>query len=142
MKVSRHITYSLLGSIIIFYLFSLKDALLFLAGGIFLDIDHYLIYIIKFKNLSLVKAYRYAEDLFKLVIRHPKKYYGLGYFHNIEFLALITIFGFIFNFYFLSLGILFHIILDVLDAVKHRVAGVRELSAIRYFLRRDKKYRL
>lgn len=142
MKVSEHIVYSLLGGIIIFYLFSLKDALLFLAGGIFVDIDHYLSFIIKFKNFSLKKAYQYAVEAFQLVIKNPKKYYGLGYFHNIEVLIFITILGFVFNFYFLPLGMLLHIILDVIDAVKHKVIGARELSVIRYFLKRDKRYKL
>lgn len=142
MKVSRHITYSLLIGVIIFYLFSLKDALLFLIGGVFIDIDHYLEFVIKFKKFNPLEAHQQSLDGFKLIIKNPKKYYGLQYFHNLEFLVFIGILSFLFNIHFLILGVLGHLLLDLIDAIKYKITCVREFSIIRYFLRKDRKNKI
>ena len=116
----------LLGAITTFLIFlisginSLEASIIFLASFL-IDIDHYLIYIISSKNISLKKARNYFFNWRKKWLEMPIKKREdykrpILFLHGIEFVLLLIILG-IFNnlFLFILIGITMHLFFDYMD---------------------------
>ncbi len=108
--------------------------ILFLLVAIFIDIDHYLLYIFRKNNLNLFKAYYYCRnDVDKEFIKEGKNRI-LCVFHNIEvFLVLLVLSFFISFFVPIVIGYVFHSIIDIID---ERQRKVKKSWSIFYYYRK------
>lgn len=114
MRTEHHIFINSLLAALLYIpgIINLENALLFVLGGIFFDIDHFLFHIFSEKNIS----FRNFVDIHKKMFRNLEP--GLYVFHTFEFLAFLvfmTVNYFPFLFYF-TVGHIFHMILDTLRA--------------------------
>jgi len=94
------------------YPFYKLSVLWIFAGGVLIDIDHYLWYISRFKKYNLKECYHYcAVETFK---DNWKEVTGaLFIFHNFEFLVLVSALSFYSTPAFLfTVGLLSHYLLD------------------------------
>lgn len=103
--------------------------MIFLAS-VFIDIDHFLIYVYHRKNWSLRKALKYYDEVVKREtqwIREGKKWKShIQIFHTLEFHLLVLILAFYFNWlYFVLVGMVFHSLLDILWMAKDRALRLR-----------------
>lgn len=118
-----HFIASVIGVILLFPIYKYWS-LAFFIGSFLIDFDHYLWHIIKNKNFSLKKAYFY---------HHPSNKYRdkdlLHIFHVWEFWLLMLILAF-FNIFFLMvfLGMVYHLIFDMVDLFMHKKYDSRAMS--------------
>lgn len=130
MYPKQHIILGGIFSLVLFFLFpsiGITEALLVFLSSVFIDVDHYFAYAVKKKDLSLKKSYRWflylVEKNNKLSPKERKKcHYPLCVFHNIETLIVVTILGFFVSkyFFFIILGMIFHLILDYIEIFKEK----------------------
>jgi hypothetical protein len=126
--------HAVLGFIFALFIYLIFPITLFEAGviifaSIFIDFDHYMWYVKRYKDFNLKRAYYRIKEHQK----HNKK--TLMIFHTIEFLILTAIFGIFFNiFFFFFIGMLFHSILDFIDLTRTRLIKGREFSYINYLM--------
>lgn len=113
MKTWVHSVFSIVLGIIL-YPYYKWQVLFILIGGVLIDVDHYLWYILKFKKINLIKCYRYfADDVRK---NNWEAISGsVLIFHTIEFLIFVISLSF-FNSIALMLliGLLGHYALDII----------------------------
>ena len=111
MRVWVHFVFSLIIAIILYPLFGWK-ALFVLAGGVLIDVDHYIWYAYRHRKMNFFEAYKYylknlekndfTADIGILLV-----------FHTIEFLAVMIILSFYdASFLLFTIGLLFHYLLD------------------------------
>ena len=100
----------------------LQVTIIFLSSFL-IDFDHYFLYILREKNLSLKRATKFFKQKRKIRINMPiserRKHKRFIYiFHGIEFWLLILLLAqFSHLFYFILLGFLIHMILDWIDFI-------------------------
>jgi len=98
-------------------LFTPLQLLLILAASILIDADHWLFYVVykrDFSISSVKKAYDFCYRLRK--IRSSKR--PLCVFHTIEFYLLLALLTFLFPypfFLYIFIGVLFHLLIDLID---------------------------
>ena len=110
MLLLKHLKWSLLPSIVLFFFYR-WEVWIFVATNVLIDADHYPVYVIKFKNLSLIKAHSYFKNISKCE--------DLALFHTPEFIIFVLILSFFYKILFLVfLGLVFHVILDVYEFYK------------------------
>lgn len=135
MLPKAHIFFGAIFSIIL-YLVGLnfyQSFLVFLATFL-IDFDHYAWYVLKKKNLSLKKAYNFLKAMDKA---KPM----MMIFHTFEFLLLILILAFFYDFFlFILIGMLFHSLLDVIDLKYNKELHLREFILLRYLFSDKSKY--
>jgi len=126
-----HIITSALLSILLYPLFGLNVIWMFFAGFL-IDFDHYIYYVLKFRDLSLKKAYKYFRG-------YPKKRHFkdvLFIFHTIEFFGLLIILSFYNDIIFLIfISISLHQILDMILLYKIDAFESRTFSLIMWLKR-------
>jgi hypothetical protein len=131
MNLSVHVVGGGIFSTLWFGLTGFKDAVAFFCFASFLDIDHYLYFIIKFNNWNIRKAFKYF---------HSKKYterFCLCIFHTVEFIVLfglITYFSHSRFFYSCFMGLMLHFMIDVMQGLYYRRMHYRWWSLIEYYL--------
>jgi len=112
MKIWVHFLFSLILAAIVYPIFNWK-ALLILAGGVLIDVDHYFWYVYKYKKFNLFGSYKY----YMLNVREKefeKDKNALNIFHSIEFLVVLVVFSFYSEFILvLTIGLLLHHLLDL-----------------------------
>ena len=82
----------------------------FLIGSFFVDVDHYIWYIIRHRDFSLKRAYFHHKN--KLTREKDM----LHIFHVWEFWVLMFVLAFFHNlFTLISLGLFFHLIMDFIE---------------------------
>ena len=142
-----HIIIGSVASITIHFLFNLtllQTSLIFLSS-ILIDIDHYLLFIIKEKNLSLKKAYKWFHERRRkwLVLnKNEKKWYkhSLFIFHGIEFFILLIILANHINLiWFVLIGITIHMVLDYIEIFKNRDPFYTKFSQIMVLIKNKNK---
>tara|TARA_B100000315_G_scaffold255285_1_gene298290 strand:+ start:112 stop:525 length:414 start_codon:yes stop_codon:yes gene_type:complete len=112
MKTWVHLSVSLILMIILYPIYN-WEVLLILVGGVFIDFDHYLWYIYKYKRFNLLNSYRhYTIDAEK---NNFKDVSGIPLiFHTIEFLLVIILLSFFNEFVLVfTIGLLSHYLLDL-----------------------------
>ena len=121
MYLKYHFVFTLVFCIILFPFLNWWTIIVFLSG-FFIDVDHYLYYIIKFKDWNLKKAYK---------IHFKKKYKDkLHIFHTIEFYLLIVSLNLLYPFFsYILIGVSFHLILDTIDVLLERMYIARIIVA-------------
>lgn len=106
--------------------------LIILLSALLIDVDHWFVYVIKKKDFSISKSYKWFIALSKLK-KQPK---FLCIFHTVEFFILIIILSLKFEFFQMVLiGMIFHMALDILDSIKER-EYMKEISLIYAVLKR------
>jgi len=123
-------------SILIYFIFhiSLFNAFLILFASIFIDFDHYVLYVEKKNDFSLKNAYNFLKK------ESSKKHKPmLHIFHTIEFMILILVLSFFWQgFLFIFIGMIFHSALDIGDLIYHKKYTAREHFLIRYLILKQK----
>jgi|TARA_B100002003_G_C13946375_1_gene459035 hypothetical protein len=113
MKIITHILASLILAIILYPVFDWKAIFIF-AGGVLIDIDHYLWYIFKYKKFNFFDCYRYCLDMMK----KPHCHESIGtllIFHSIELIMLIVFLSFYSEIVLaITIGILIHFLMDMI----------------------------
>ena len=137
----------ILGIVFVAVLFLLFPSIGFLGAGIILassvliDIDHYIYYIHKTKNLNPMKAYHWYlghHEKCKKIPKEKKKgiHFGTYFLHGIEtLLILLTLGSFVSPiFYFILIGFTFHLVTDLsFEIIKHN--EYNKISVIYAFLK-------
>lgn len=129
MLPKTHIILGFIFSFIIFVVFpqiTLFGALIIFISSVLIDVDHYLLYVYKKKDISLKNA-------FKFFIEKSRKYHNLSHeerekiptppciLHGIEVIVLLSILAYFFNFFlFVLIGFLFHEFLDFISILNNK----------------------
>lgn len=114
--------------------------LVFLAS-VFIDFDHYLACVHKTGKLGLFYMFKYHRQTGAEMTAQEKK--GLKpksdfhLFHTVEFHAVIGLLSMVWiGFFYLFIGMVFHSLLDVIDAVQRRTLHRREYFFFNWLARR------
>jgi len=113
-------------------------------SSVFIDVDHYLVYVKRKKDFNLKRAANYFLEFHKQLkksIRKRKKVKApLVVFHTIEFLLLVAVFSLFSKLvFFILIGFLFHSLLDIIDIyLEFGTLSVRYFSLISYLINKDK----
>ena len=93
-------------------------------SSVLIDADHFLYYAIAKKDFSLINAYRWYTIRMKKFCSLPKEqrkkiHSGIFIFHGIEILAIMLLLGIYVSqfFFFIFLGLSFHMLLDIPDEI-------------------------
>ena len=128
MYTSQHIFFGAIFSIFLFFLFPEMGwlmAIIIFASSVLIDVDHYTYHVYKKKDWSLRNAYNWHIKNLKKFLSLPKKQrekvYGCVYaLHGIEIVLLALLGSFLSKiFFFIAIGVSFHLILDIVDATKY-----------------------
>jgi|SRR3989338_7912853 len=113
MKTWVHFLVSAILAILLYPAFDWK-ALFIIAGGVLIDIDHYLWHIYKYKNFNLFEVYRFFIK--NIEINDYGNVIGiLLIFHTIEFLLVMAFLSFYFKSVFaFTIGLSSHYLLDLI----------------------------
>jgi len=136
MLPSTHLIVSLILAIILFPFFGLYSFVA-LIGGFLIDVDHIILYWIRFKNLNLTKTYKYFREIgINKDLEEYKK--TIRIFHSIEFIILIIIASFYHKFFLILLiSLIIHMIMDLIhEYPKFKI--LKPLSLI-YHIKNAKK---
>jgi hypothetical protein len=131
-----HLILGIIFSLLLYWLLSLTifQTLLIFSASFFIDLDHYLWYVNRKKDISLKNAYKYLK---KISMKGKKPIMML--FHTIEFHIFIGLLGFIWiGFSYILIGMIFHSFSDLLYFGKKNMLYIREFSLIRYFILKNK----
>lgn len=133
-----HILFGAIFSAFLYLLgFSLASLIIFFLASFLIDVDHYLYYVYRKKDLSLKRAFNWYIYMEKKYFAMPKNsrskyWYGFCIFHGIEPIILIFLLS---AFYkplaFIALGFLFHISLDIIQKIRENTQPL-EVSSIIY----------
>ena len=124
MYTSKHAIVTFFISIPLFFVYRWWVLLIF-ASAILIDFDHYMTYVIKFKDFNIRKAYWYFRNISKY--KDNKKILLL--FHTWEFLAALLIVGFFYQIiWYIFLGFFTHILEDLYDYYTKNKVYRRRLS--------------
>ena len=122
MLPKKHLFYGTIFALILYLIFpkiNFIGFLLIIASTVLIDVDHYIYYVFKKKDLSLIHAYRDLKNnhnkFLLLPVEKRKEYYGcFCFFHGLETLIILFLLGFFVSeyFYFIFIGVAFHLSLD------------------------------
>ncbi len=150
-----HIIWGAIFSIILYFLFpesiGLLGASVIFLSSILIDVDHYTYYVYKTKNWNLKKSiqwYFINNDKFKKMSSAQKDriYTGLCFLHGTEALLLLFILVIIPSplsiwALFVSIGFIFHLIVDAIDLYIRNYRFEKVISFI-YSLKKSKNRKL
>jgi hypothetical protein len=135
MKLSSHVAQGICLGPVAYYLTDLRTALIFSASVVLIDIDHYLHYIYRKKDLSVRGMFSFYDEIWD----RRESVFGISVFHTAEVLLLLVAAG---HWYPLlrvvAAGFLVHMLFDFLHLLWHRVPFARALSITEYFIRKKK----
>ncbi len=121
------------------YPFFGANSALIIIGGFLIDVDHYILHIFMFKDISLKNAYYYFLNL-KNIKQHQKQRPALCIFHTAEFMLLLLFLSFYSILFAILLGgVVLHVVLDLIHDARHRKEMGRVNSLFVYLLKRDLK---
>src|SRR5512135_3796708 len=90
MKLSSHIAQGICLGPVAYYLTDLRTALVFSASVVLIDIDHYLHYIYRKRNLSVRGMFLFYDEIWD----RRETVYGISVFHTAEVLLLLGAAGY------------------------------------------------
>ncbi|MFC1685696.1 hypothetical protein ACFLZZ_01580 [Nanoarchaeota archaeon] len=137
MLPKTHLVLTLIFSaiLIFFELINPFQALIIIAAGFFIDVDHWFIYVINKKDLNVRRAFNwfykaYLKQCREGIINKRKRLYV---FHTIESFIVIILLSFLNPFFiYVLIGALFHLFLDTIHSI-YRGFYLKKISLI-YFL--------
>jgi len=133
-----HFVLTIVASVLLLAFTNYYFVFLFFIAGMAVDIDHYILYAIMNKNLNIFDSYELIKKFNKkeLVDINKGKYPLI--FHNIEFLAIISIVSFYFPFFLpIALGSFFHFAIDLITLKPYSFRNI--FSLVYYFTKRYKE---
>ena len=149
MYPSRHLIFGIFFSLIFFYFFPQIGVIgffLIIASTFFVDADHYLFYVVQKKDFRLKNAYKWFVEQMKKRLSLPKsertKYkYEILICHGVEFWIVLALLSFFHvYFFYLFVGVIFHMFLDLLALTYYEFPLYVKLSQLYNFAKdRDKK---
>jgi len=116
---------------------------LILLSTVLIDVDHYIYYVVRKKDLSLINAYKWflknREKFFRLSCKEKLNLYSAWcFFHGIEILIILFILTFCISEYFsfVFMGFAFHLILDYIEQwnycqEKHKIFIIYDFIKLR-----------
>ena len=127
-----HVKYSGISSLALLPFVGLKaEVIYFFLGGVLIDVDHYIDYVTRFKDFGLDGMFEYYCDALHPTNRGSKPYLWLGIFHTVEFFACMYLASLIVPWlWFVMLGMLFHLVLDIIFLYRLNVLQDRAISLI------------
>lgn len=134
-----HVLFSFLFSVGLFLLFpsiTLLGVIIIFMAAVLIDVDHYLYYVFKKKNLSLSKAYQFFVDQIGVAKRQKGHYHSpLCIFHTVEALILMIILASYSKiFLYILIGSLLHFVLDLYETfVVYKRHSLRVYTLYPYF---------
>ncbi|MBU1946857.1 MAG: hypothetical protein KKC54_07880 [Nanoarchaeota archaeon] len=128
---STHLIVSLILAAILFPFVGI-NSMIIIVGGVLIDLDHVIYYWIKFKDLNFKNAYNYCKNIAQTEeFKKKKKVFMV--FHSVEFIAMIIILSFYYPFlWMLVVGIIVHLIMDIIYELSTFKTMVKSLSLIAY----------
>jgi len=147
MRPPIHFLLGLIFVIILKLLTSLTiiEVSIILLASFLIDIDHWFIYILKKKDLSVNNAYAWfvekEEKYMKLPLNKRKQFKKpLMIFHGIEFIILLLILSLASKiFIFIIIGVLFHLFCDYIDLIREKEPLYLKLSQIYTYIKNKGK---
>jgi len=144
MKLKYHFFFGILLTILLYFLFSpiisLFGLLIIFLSSFLIDVDHYLYYLCKKGDFSLIRAYKwYVKNSHKfcLVPLDKRKNFYLGFyvFHGIEPIIILFFLGFYISqfFTFILIGFFFHLSADLISEIIFR-QRIDKISVIQNLL--------
>ena len=119
-----HILLGFFFALFLFFIFPKIEVVGFLIiflSSFLIDIDHYLYYVFKKRDLSLSRAYNWFLKRHKRLLSLSRKkrneiYTEIHFLHGIEILIILLLLGLFVHkyFYFLLTGATFHLFLDII----------------------------
>lgn len=135
MKLSTHIVQGVCLSPAVYYAADLKTAIIFTMSFVFIDVDHYIHFVLKRRNISIKEMFIYYDALWD----RKDDIFGISIFHTVEFLFLLFLLGLWHSvFRIIGAGFLTHLLFDIFNLLKHRVLFARAFSCIEYLIRRKR----
>jgi len=131
-----HFLLSVIFSIFLFPIFG-WNIWLIIVGGTFIDLDHFITNFTKFKKPKDVLTY--FSKQFKLFMRKPElgDKVRLYMFHSVEFLVILVILALFFRpAFFILIGVVFHLISDLISDTFILKRFIRYFSVIGWFRKR------
>ena len=133
MKLTFHLMSTLALSLLLYPFYGALSFLSFL-GGFFIDVDHYIYYIMKEKDFDIIKSYRYFSTRSFKDFRDQ-----LFIFHTFEFIIPMVIVSFFSEIAFIiTLGLLLHLCADWYQEYSRRYR-VKALSILYVMLKKPLK---
>ncbi len=138
MNLKQHVKYTFGASIILLLWWDLKQIAWFSLGSIFIDFDHYIFYVLRFKRFDLKGMFQYFDEWLP---KNKEKisYGGVCIFHTIEFYVLIGIVSIYLPFMvYVLIGLLFHFALDSIFLYRNKCIFTRAFSIVEHLFRSKK----
>ena len=129
-----HFLVSLFIAVLLYPIFSWQVLMIF-AGGVLIDVDHYLLYVYRFRKFSLKGCYNYHHvDVKK---NHHKDVFGaLLIFHTVEFLllsALLSLYSTLALMF--TIGLSAHYALDIIERYRLEKSFITNPSLIDWIIK-------
>jgi hypothetical protein len=108
---------------------------IFSAGSILIDVDHYFFYVQRSRRWDVGGMFSYFRSVDKNLMKIP--YLGVCIFHTADFFLIVAIISAFFHpLIYLFCGLLFHLLLDIVDMVRLKCPFLRAYSLAEHLLRR------
>lgn len=115
-----------------------EEIVLFAAGSVLIDVDHYFLYIQRTRRFDVRGMFRYFAELERIEATIP--YAGLCIFHTVDFFLLVGILAWFFPVFLpLLAGLLFHFVVDMVDLGRKKVPFIRAFCLLEHAIRRRGK---
>jgi hypothetical protein len=135
MRLVQHVKYTTIASTALLFLWNLPQIAWFAVGSIFIDVDHYIAYVLRFKRFDVKGMFQYFNEWLP-ENKEKISYGGICIFHTIEIYLMIWIASAYFPFlYFILTGMIFHIVLDYVYLFRNKAIFTRAFSIIEHFIR-------
>ena len=128
MLPKHHIFLGFFFALFLFFIFpkiEIVGFLIIFLSSFLIDIDHYIYYVFKKRDLSLSRAYKWFRKRHKRLLSLSRKkrneiYTEIHFFHGIEILIILFLLGLFVHKYFcyILIGFAFHLFLDVIHQRK------------------------
>ena len=131
MLPKTHIIINLFISLPLLFILKPIYVLIFFFSSILIDVDHYIYYVFKKKDLSLKRAYKWflvgRAKWLKMSQEERKKHkHGFMVFHGIEPLFLVLVLSFFYQpLFFVFLGFSIHMVEDLIEAIPLQTAKTK-----------------
>ncbi|MBU4070195.1 MAG: hypothetical protein KJ646_04395 [Nanoarchaeota archaeon] len=129
MYPTQHLILGAIFSLLLLFLFpqiGFLGASIIILSTVLIDVDHYVYYTFKKKDLSLKNSYNWFIRKVTTFNNLPRKqrnkfYIAFCCLHGLEVLLILLIFSTMFQyFFFIFIGFSFHLLLDLVSETRHR----------------------
>lgn len=135
MTLTQHLAVTGVAAAALYPFLSGEEILLFSAGSVLIDVDHYLLYVQRTRRFDIRGMFRYFEEL--LPIQKTIPYVGLCLFHTVDFFLLVGILASFHPFLLpLLAGLLFHFAFDLVYLQRKGVPFIRPYFLVEHAIRR------